>query len=243
MRKSLLTFVLVVVVVHISTAQAQRLVLAEEFTSASCSFSALQDPHFDSALNKNAGRVVAIKYHNNWGNGPSGSMDPMYNANLSQTNNRGYYYNTPFVPYTILDGTRFKSHVANFKEESIDSAYKIKTPFKILVEKSFSKYNDSIIAHATIICDWYEQVNIKNLVAHVVIIERNVDFVSAPSSSGAKHFEGVMKMMLPNEYGTPLDSIWDQGEKVELVYKWKLKGQYNKSLVYNAHQLAVLVFV
>ena len=75
------------------------------------------------------------------------------------------------------------------------------------------------------------------LFARFAIIERNIYFTAAPGSNGEKHFEGVMKKMLPDANGTALPSTMVQGDSVVYNFTWTMAN------VYNQVQLAVVGFV
>ncbi|HAG05757.1 MAG TPA: hypothetical protein DCG68_02730, partial [Cryomorphaceae bacterium] len=57
-------------------AQATRLVLFEEFTQASCSPCASQNPAFNTLLSGNTTKAISIKYQTSWP-----GVDPMNAAN------------------------------------------------------------------------------------------------------------------------------------------------------------------
>ena len=73
MKKAFTIYCLALFVFGLTTnAQTTRLVLAEEFTQASCPPCASQNPAFNNILNTNGTKVVAIKYQTSWP-----GVDPM----------------------------------------------------------------------------------------------------------------------------------------------------------------------
>src|ERR1035437_9390866 len=81
-------------------AQTQRMVLAEEFTQASCPPCAAQNPAFNTLLQANSTKVVAIKYQTNWP-----GVDPMNAQTQTDVGPRVTYYNCTGVPYAPMDGS------------------------------------------------------------------------------------------------------------------------------------------
>ncbi len=80
--------------------QSTRMVLAEEFTQASCPPCATQNPTFNSLLDANSTKVVAIKYQTNWP-----GVDPMNVNTQSMVGPRVTYYSVTGVPWAAMDGT------------------------------------------------------------------------------------------------------------------------------------------
>ena len=64
--KKTLTLVALAVAGSAAFGQAQRLVLFEEFTQASCGPCASQNPAFNTLLDANATKAVSIKYQTSW---------------------------------------------------------------------------------------------------------------------------------------------------------------------------------
>ena len=72
MKKIITILMLVVFASVYSYGQSQRLVLAEEFTQASCGPCAAANPTFNALLQANPTKITAIKYQTNWP-----GVDPM----------------------------------------------------------------------------------------------------------------------------------------------------------------------
>src|SRR3954467_14352034 len=95
-------FFLLVVSTFISAlafGQSQRLVLAEEFTQASCPPCASQNPAFNALLTANASKVTSIKYQTSWP-----GTDPMNAQNPNEVATRVALYNVSGVPDSPMDG-------------------------------------------------------------------------------------------------------------------------------------------
>src|SRR5258706_16343823 len=77
MKKIFTLIVSVIFVYTLSYGQSQRLVLCEEFTQASCPPCAAQNPAYNTLLNANPTKVVAIKHQTSWpGVDPMNAQNP-----------------------------------------------------------------------------------------------------------------------------------------------------------------------
>jgi hypothetical protein len=214
-------------------AQSERMVLFEEFTSENCPPCATYNPAFNDLLNANPTTVVAIKYQND-----IPSAGPMYYHNTVDVEARQTYYSNSSSPNAKGDGSAMtipsSGHPAYVTQALINGRLAIQAPFTVDVTHYLSSDNDSIYCQATITCT---QATSGTFVAQMAVIERNVYFVTAPGSNGEKHFEGVMKKMLPSATGTAMTGTQTVGLVTNLNYAWALSN------VYNLNQLAVVVFV
>jgi len=209
--------------------QSQRLVLFEEFTSENCPPCAATNPGVNALLNANSTKVVSIKYQND-----IPSPGPMYYHNTVDVEARQTVYANNYSPNGILDGNVYNDQPATLTQTTISNRYAVASPFTITVSHYLSPAHDSIYAHATITCS---QAVSATMVAHMVVIERNIYFTTAPGSNGEKTFEGVMKKMLPTSSGTSMAASQTVGLVTNLDYSWKLAN------VYDTNQLAVVAFV
>ena len=80
-------------------AQSQRLVLAEEFTQASCGPCASQNPAFNTLIAANSTKIITIKYQTSWP-----GVDPMNAQNPTQVQTRVNYYAVSGVPDGEIGG-------------------------------------------------------------------------------------------------------------------------------------------
>ena len=211
-------------------AQTQRLVLFEEFTQASCGPCAVMNPPLNQMLNKYHDKVVSIKYQTYLP-----GLDPMNQDNPIDVDDRFNYYNLLGVPTGKLDGgIAFSGTPDQMDSTDILNRYAMSSPFVIDVDYTLSPNNDSIYCSASIHA---VQAASGNLVAHMIIIERDIYFSYTPGTNDEKHFEGVMKKMLPSSAGTTLQSSWVSGDSLTLNYAWKLGH------IYDLNQLACVVFI
>ncbi|HYV92491.1 MAG TPA: T9SS type A sorting domain-containing protein [Chitinophagales bacterium] len=223
-------------------AQAQRLVLVEEFTQASCPPCASQNPAFDDLLLSNTDKVVTLKYHTSWP-----GVDPMNAQQPGDVQTRVDYYSVNGVPTGIMDGDKWPDYdgYINLSDQYlgapyqctqglIDSMYAISTPFNLSSTYWFSQNLDSIYATVTITAVGSYS---GSLVGQVAVIEKVVSFNTPPGTNGETVFDAVAKKMLPNASGTTLASSWNSGDTYSYTVGWKLSN------IYDMNQIAVVAFI
>lgn len=230
-----LSTLLMIVFTYQVGAQSTRLVLAEEFTQASCPPCATQNPAFNTLLDANPTKVVAIKYQTNWP-----GVDPMNTNTQPNVGTRVSYYSVTGVPSAFMDGTAqtgasYSGAPANWTQAKLNTRAAIASPFNLGVTHYLSSDADSIFISIDISASL--AVN-GNLVAHVAVIEREIIFCSAPGTNGEKDFLGVMQMMLPNASGTTLASAWTVSQSQQLTFAAALPGY-----IYDKNRLAVVAFI
>ncbi len=225
--------------VFVANAQTARMCLVEEFTQASCGPCASQNPAFNTLLDANqpptANKAISIKYQTSWP-----GVDPMNAHNPTQVATRVTYYGVSGVPHAVLDGTpqtggSYTGAPANFTQAKIDNRQIITSPIAINVSHTINTAMDSIFITADFSASG---TSTGNLVAYVVVIEREIDFATPPGSNGETEFYGIMKRMLPSDAGTVLTSTgWSLGSSQTLTPNWKLAN------IYNLAEVAVVAFV
>jgi len=98
--------------IEVLTATADRVVLAEEFTSSTCGPCASFNPTYkdlldDNDANTSTGRVTSVKYQMNW---PSPGNDPAYNQEAAD---RRVAYGISGVPDVVYAGSNIPTSQAN----------------------------------------------------------------------------------------------------------------------------------
>ena len=202
--KHLFTFIAIFILFQVSLlGQSTRMVLIEEGTNASCPPCASQNPAFDALLNQNRDVLTAIKYH--W---YFPGYDPMHNHNVEENNARVAYYGISGVPTATIDGDipngpgfSYPGGPHGFTQALIDQYAAIPSPFEINMSHTISPGEDTIYIDMMIECT--EAVS-GDLVAHMAVVEKEINFSSPPGSNGETHFLDVMKKMVPDQYGTDL---------------------------------------
>jgi Secretion system C-terminal sorting domain/Outer membrane protein Omp28 len=213
--------------------QSQRMVLAEEFTNASCGPCASQNPAFDALLNNNADIATSIKYHTSWP-----GTDPMYSHNTVHSVARVSYYNVSGVPYALIDsepksGSSYFGAPANVNQASITAAAAIPSPFEVQVQQELSADEQTILLTAMIKAT---DVAIGNLKLHMAVIEKHIHYNNAPGGNGEKDFYNVMKSMVPTANGTDLPQM----EVDDYII---IEGGWDLAHVYDNSELAAVCFI
>ena len=219
-------------------AQSTRLVLAEEFTQASCGPCASQNPTFNNLLNANSTKVVAIKYQTNWP-----GVDPMNVQTAALVSTRVAYYrpDTVGVPYAVMDGqwytsaTAYQGAPAVWTQAKLNTRANIASPYTMSVTHTISANYDSIFATVVVTASMADSGSLK---LRIAVIERYINFCKAPGTNGETVFQGVMRTMIPNATGTTLAGNWTLGQTQTFNFAAAIP-----SYVYDKNQLAVVAFV
>lgn len=232
--KKISTFLLsMTAIASFSFAQTQRVCLVEEFTQASCGPCAAANPAFNTLLSANSTKVVSIKYQTDWP-----GYDPMNEHNPSQVQTRVDYYGTNGVPEAHLDGdsivgASYTGAPGNLTQAKIDARYAVPSPCGITVTPTYSSDMSKINVSATVTASAAMPAG---LVLHIVVVERTINFATAPGSNGETVFYNVMKQMLPTDQGTVLNAIAMGGTQT-VTTSWDMKN------IYDLSQVAVVAFI
>ncbi len=218
------------------SAQTQRLVLIEEATNASCGPCASQNPAFVALLNQNRDKITAVIYH--W---YFPGYDPMHLHNVAENNARVSFYGINGVPTAMIDGVipsgagfGYPGAPSGFSQGLINQNYAVPSPFYVDLYHYLSPNQDSIHVVMRITAAQAIEGNFK---AQIAVIEKVIQFATAPGSNGEKTFHDVMKKMLPNHLGTTIPTIWEAGDYIILKESWKLAN------IYDMDELGVVGFV
>ena len=233
--KKIMIILSLLAIVMMAPGQSQRLVLAEEFTNASCPPCAQQNPAFDALLEANSDIVTSIKYHTSWP-----GTDPMYSHNTVHNTTRTNYYGVASigVPYALIDsepqpGSYYTGAPANVTQQFLDEAAAVTSPFEIQLQHEISADEEYI--HLSMIIEATGDVS-GNLRAHMAVIEKHIHYNNPPGSNGETDFYNVMKYMIPSANGTALPNFVD-GDYLILQGSWELDN------VYEIDELAAVAFV
>ena len=222
-----------------ANAQSQRLILAEEFTQASCGPCAAQNPNFNTLLANNTAKVVGLKYQTSWP-----GVDPMNAQTQTWVGPRVSYYNVSGVPYATLDGTAqtgasYVGAPANWNQTKIDNRYAVVSPFEIEVTHAFDPTYTNVDVTIDVTCtQLVPQLVAANMSLRVAIVEQEIEFCQAPGTNGETEFYGVMRKMLPDAAGTVLAATWAVGQTQQFTFSSAIPAY-----VYDLKQLAIVVFI
>jgi hypothetical protein len=233
--KNLLLSIALSCILYSGYSQSQRLVMLEEFTSATCGPCVSKNSLFWSWQTANPDKFTSIYYHVNW----PAAGDPMNLANPAEAAARVSYYMQPsnmYVPYSVLDGNYYNGSAGGWSMTNINARYAVPSPFEVQLQHSVSAGQDTVFSTMLVKCT---QDVAASMTAHNVVIEKWIHFNSAPcaSSNGERDFYNVMKKMIPGSSGTTLPSSMVTGDYVLLEGVWKV------GLVYDFTQIASVGFV
>ena len=233
--KKLLLSIALSCILYSGYSQSQRLVMLEEFTSATCGPCVSKNTQFHTWQTQYPDKFTSIYYHVNW----PAAGDPMNLANPAEVATRVSYYMQPsnmYVPYSVLDGNYYNGSAGGWSMTNINARYAVPSPFEIQLQHSVSAGQDTVFSTMLIKCT---QDVVASMTAHNVVIEKWIHFNSAPcaSSNGERDFYNVMKKMIPGSSGTTLPSSMVAGDYVLLEGVWKV------GLVYDFTQIASVGFV
>ncbi len=211
-------------------AQSQRFILAEEFTQASCGPCASQNPAFNAVLDANPTKIIGLKYQVWWP-----GFDPMYLHNTAQVATRVAYYGVTGVPNVRVDGTAYAGAPSGVTQNFVDTRYtSVTSPYTISSTHSFDATYSQMTINADINCT---QATSGTLVAHIAVIEREINFAAAPGSNGETDFYGVMKRMVPDDQGTAVTAV-TAGASQNITFTIDIPWY-----VYNLNQLSSIVWI
>lgn len=227
-------FLLVVLFGTLSVTAQQRLCLLEEFTQASCGPCAAQNPALNALLSSNTTKVVSIKYQTSWP-----GVDPMNAQNPSEVATRVSYYNVTGVPDIEFDGNVISGGApSDLNTTNINTEYAVASPLNINLTHSFNATWDSVTINCTVtaLSDVISAAGALKL--HVAMIEKQINFTTAPGSNGEKDFYNIMRKMYPNASGTTMPDTLLAGQTFSVTFTQKIP-----TYVYRKSQIAILAFV
>lgn len=213
-------------------AQAVRRVLVESFTQASCGPCAAQNPAFNALLQGFGDQVVLLKYQTSWP-----GFDPMNQQNPTQVASRVTYYGVTGVPNVRLDGVQNAGVASAVTATMINNRLAQSTPIDMQVEHYLNEALDSIFIQVRIMNLDTVAFNPSGVVLHTAIIEKRILFPRPPGSTNERDFKSVMRRMLPDVSGAPLDAI-APGDTLVVTYAEALPNY-----IYNYAQIGVVAFV
>ena len=227
MRKITFLFTLLLgcAVSFTSFGQAKKNVIFEHFTNASCGPCASQNPVFqDNILNQNFGRIHHIAYHTSWP-----GTDPMNAYNPTEVQARVTYYGVTGVPNMRMQGNKYNGSPAGVTQEMVDNVASESSPIRIKVKETTIGTNRDVVV--TIYTVGVEPTGVLKL--RVAVVEREINYVTAPGSNGEKYFPNVFRKMLPNTTGDTYSPA-ATGDSVIFNYSYALDlANWDTSRIYS----------
>ncbi len=176
---------------------AQRMVLLEHFTQASCGPCAQQNPAFNALVDANLDKVLSIAYHTSWP-----GIDPMYDFNPNPVNSRVSFYGVSGVP-AVRQGSDYNGSPGGVNQGLIDSWYNQPKEFDISVIDSKVGNDVNFTVNVGSLIDIATGAN----KIQCVLIEHPIDYANPPGSNGETEFPHVMRQMFPSSAGTNIGTV------------------------------------
>jgi archaellum component FlaF (FlaF/FlaG flagellin family) len=230
--------------------QAQRTVLIEHFTNASCGPCAAQNPDFHALLSDNTANVVSLKYQ-----APFPGYDPMNQYNPAQVNTRGDYYGLDGVPTAWIDGilpgndyagglgdwnitanSGYAGGPYGYNQDVLSYAAGQATPITIDLTHSLNAALDEITITAVVTNTGANDLTLTAGRFHVVLVEKTVSYLAPPGSNGEMEFHNVMRRMYPSDQGAVLNTL-AAGASTTLTYTEPLPAY-----IADKREIAVIAF-
>lgn len=217
---SLLTLSLMIGIGDLN-AQNQRTVVLECFTSTTCGPCASANPNLDALINNNTDKLIAIKYHVNW----PAAGDPMNLHNPGDVSSKVSFYNINAVPYSVGDGT-WIGNSSSVSQSLVNQWAAVESPIEMRMTHYFNAAQDTmfvmVMGKAT------TAINSNNLKLNISVIEKTMEYATAPGSNGERIFHNVMKKLLPSAAGTSINAM-EAGDYFAFKYSWALANVMNIS--------------
>jgi len=225
---TLLTFCLLIGI-GVINAQNQRMVVVECFTSATCSPCASINPSLDNLMENNADISLYVKYHVNW---PS-DHDPMNQHNPGEVASKVSFYGINSVPMSAVDG-QWVNYSGSLNQSILNQYAAVTSPLEMKVTHYLNNTNDTIFV--VVMGKATQAVASNNLRLNVSVIEKLMQYATAPGTNGEKNFHNVMKKMLPSASGQSIPAL-NVGDYFVYKYSWALAN------VMDINQLSALAWL
>ena len=217
---SLLTLSLIIGIGFIN-AQNQRTVVLECFTSTTCGPCASANPALDNLINNNADKLIAIKYHVNW----PVAGDPMNLHNPGDVSSKVSFYSINAVPYSVGDGT-WVGNSGSVSQALVNQWAAVDSPIDMRMTHYFNAAQDTMFV--VVMGRASSAINSNSLKLNISVIEKTMEYASAPGSNGERIFHNVMKKLLPSAAGTSIAAM-EAGDYFAYKYSWALANVMNVS--------------
>lgn len=250
--KSTLVLLLLAGVFSLTTnAQNTKRVLMEEFTNASCGPCASQNPAFQALLDANEAKVVGIKWQTEFP-----GFDPMNTNNAAEINARtAYYPGISGVPTTVMNGLipgdaygggigewdvaggGYEGGPYGYNTAVIDNENALTTPLSMVLTHDIDDDLTMVGVSLEITNDGAADFSLASGKVHIVLLEKEIVFPSAPGSNGETEFFDIAIKMLTGMDGQALPTL-APGETHTVTLSEAIPGH-----TYDKRELRVAAFV
>ena len=250
MLKRLIHFIALLLLTSGAYAQAQRLVLFEEFTGENCNPCAGTNPYVNALVNAYPNDVVWIRYQS-----PIPTAGLIYYQNTVDDNTRMNYYGVNSAPWGQQDGAMWDSSLVsnwgnlpitwcadtltgNMNPAYLTAEYGVPSPFSIAVTYHLNAAADSFYATVQLTgAESYKVSQAGQLKLRVAMLE-NLSFATPPGTNGETQFPDVVRKMYPSAAGTALPDSSYSG----LVQTFNFSGLV-PAYIYDKTQIRFAAFI
>jgi hypothetical protein len=235
MKNTILTFVIILTSATTSFSQT-RVVLIEQFSNSSCPPCGAVSPSVYAFANNNQPDVAVIAYHTLF----PYNNDSMYFENPTEATQRVNYYSVAGVPNSVLDGNVYNGSTNPFVTNIstlVGNRLNVAPRYDVIASNLVLNGNQlsGVVKFTSL-----NTLNVsENLIAHVVVVEKNVlksSYAASPGANSETEYGYVMRKMVPNASGTSLVNTSLNGSD-SIPINWTLNHIKNKA------ELRVVAFV
>ncbi len=177
-------------------------VLVEFFTNAGCNPCVAAHGYLDE-INQNSGAtindtsVIILSYHTRY----PFIFDSLYRANIIQNQGRSDYYGINFTPQGRLNGVSMGQYSSSNWSAQLNAEFKTTKYINVSLTNTYDEALDTgtVIASISLVNALPSSSN----VIHMVIIENNVSYVTAPN--GVTILDDVMRYMITGKDGVAIN--------------------------------------
>lgn len=205
-------------------------VLVEFFTNAGCNpcivaHNYLDQIYYNSGVTINDTSVIVISYHTKY----PYILDSLYRANIPHNQGRCDYYGVNFTPQARLNGVTMGQFSSSNWTAQINSEFNTVKYLNFSLTNNYDEQSSS--GTVTAIISLANPLPASNNVIHFVIIENNVNYVTAPN--------GITK---PNDVMRTLITGVD-GEPISIGQSNSVSKNYSINPNWNPDECYIIVFI
>lgn len=223
MRFSKFTLVVCLSLIAVSVfgQSAKRYTLFEHFTQASCGPCAAQNPDFKAFFDQNTGRAHHIAFHTSWP-----GVDPMYNANAAESDDRVDYYGITGVPTLWVSG-KYSTSPGTIGEGDLAANDLTGSPIAVQVTETTNGNTRDVSIKVISV----NTLPAGNYVLRAAVVEKMVNYATAPGTNGEKEFPNVFRKMVVSSAGEAYTPA-SVGSSTDFNYSYTLDAAWNASQIY-----------
>lgn len=216
---------------------AQKKVLIEHFSNASCSICGVYSPQVFAFAEQNKDNVVVLSYHT-----PFPYLhDSLHFENPSDANARISYYGVTGTPYSIMEGNFLRDASANLisklPSKTTERLNNVPVTLPQVLISDLKLENG--LATATVVFISTDDIKAEDLRGHVALIERVVPktaYLASPGSNSEQEYKNVMRRMYMPQTGYAL-------QNKSTITGDTLKVSFATNTVKNLNQVRILAFI